>query len=100
MLSISNLTYRLGPRLLLDQATLSLPDGARAGLVGRNGSGKTTLFRIIGNELATESGQISLPRNARSALRVEDAERAARMVKGAAGKHLKYRRPDEKVRDR
>ena len=32
--------------------------------------------------------------NARSALGVEDAERAARMVKGAAGKRLKYRNPD------
>jgi hypothetical protein len=32
--------------------------------------------------------------NARSALGVEDAERAARMVKGAAGKRLMYRQPD------
>lgn len=38
--------------------------------------------------------------NTRSALGVEDAERARRMVKGAAGKRLKYRQPDETVRDR
>jgi transposase-like protein len=36
--------------------------------------------------------------NARSALGVEDAERAALMVKGAAGKRLKYRRPDQAMR--
>lgn len=32
--------------------------------------------------------------NSRSALGVEDAERARRMVKGAVGKRLKYRNPD------
>lgn len=35
--------------------------------------------------------------NARSALGVEDAERAAKMVKGAVGKRLKYRQPDSQV---
>ena len=36
--------------------------------------------------------------NARSALGVEDAERARLMVKGAVGKRLKYRNPDSEVR--
>lgn len=36
--------------------------------------------------------------NERSAMGVEDAERAAKMVKGAANKRLKYRLPDETVR--
>lgn len=36
--------------------------------------------------------------NTRSALKVEDAERARRMVTGAVGKRLKYRNPDEAVR--
>lgn len=36
--------------------------------------------------------------NARSSLGVEDAERARMMVKGAAGKRLKYRNPDSAVR--
>lgn len=36
--------------------------------------------------------------NTRSSLGVEDAERARRMVKGAVGKRLKYRNPDEPVR--
>lgn len=37
--------------------------------------------------------------NSRSALGVEDAERARRMVKCAVGKRLKYRRPDPSMRD-
>ncbi len=65
MLHINDLTYRLGPRLLFDDATAALPDRARVGFVGRNGAGKTTLFRMISGELAPESGSVTLPRNAR-----------------------------------
>jgi ATP-binding cassette, subfamily F, member 3 len=65
MLHIRNLTFRLGERLLIDQASAALPKGARVGLVGRNGVGKTTLFRLIAGEIAPESGSITLPKRAR-----------------------------------
>ena len=65
MLHLNDLTYRLGERLLIDQATVALPTGARVGLVGRNGAGKTTLLRLIAGELAPESGAILTPRDCR-----------------------------------
>ncbi|MBV8439429.1 MAG: ABC-F family ATP-binding cassette domain-containing protein [Hyphomicrobiales bacterium] len=65
MLHINALTYRLGERLLIDNATVALPSGARVGLVGRNGAGKTTLFRLLRGDLSPESGSISAPRDAR-----------------------------------
>ena len=65
MISISNLTARIAGRLLLDDASVSLPAGIKAGLVGRNGTGKSTLFRIITGDLAPESGEVSYPRQAR-----------------------------------
>lgn len=65
MLQLSNITYRIGDRTLIDQASVSLPSGARAGLVGRNGAGKTTLFKIITGELPTEAGFVHMPRNSR-----------------------------------
>ncbi len=65
MLTLSELTYRLGPRLLIDSASVALPNGARCGLVGRNGCGKSTLFRLLLGEIAPESGTFSLPRGAR-----------------------------------
>ena len=65
MLHISALTYRLGERLLIDNATAALPSGAHVGLVGRNGAGKTTLFRLIRGELASEGGAVVVPKGAR-----------------------------------
>ena len=65
MLHINDLTYRLGERMLIDNATVALPTGSRVGLVGRNGAGKTTLFRLIAGELASETGTISIPRQTR-----------------------------------
>ena len=60
MLVISDLTYRIAGRTLLDGATVALPAGAHVGLVGRNGAGKTTLFRIIAGEIAPERGEVQL----------------------------------------
>ena len=65
MLTITDLTYRLGPRLLFESAGVALPERAHVGFVGRNGAGKTTLFRLICGEIAPESGAIQLPRGAR-----------------------------------
>ena len=65
MLQLTELTYRLGPRLLIDDANITLPEGARCGLVGRNGCGKSTLFRLLLGEIAAESGTFGLPRGAK-----------------------------------
>lgn len=65
MLTISELSLRVAGRLLIDHASLSLPTGTKAGLVGRNGTGKTTLFRAITGDLASETGTINLPKDTR-----------------------------------
>ena len=62
MLHITDLTYRIGDRLILDHTGAALPARARIGLIGRNGAGKSTLFRLIEGEIASESGGIALPR--------------------------------------
>lgn len=64
MLHINGLTFRMGERLLFDDATVAIPPGHKVGLVGRNGSGKTTLFRMIHGELTLDDGSVSAPKNA------------------------------------
>jgi ATP-binding cassette subfamily F protein 3 len=65
MLHINELKFSIGRRVLLDNATMAVPEGIKAGLVGRNGAGKTTLFRLINGSLAPETGTISMPRGYR-----------------------------------
>ncbi len=65
MLNISEMTYRIGGRVLLEDASASLPTGHKVGLVGRNGTGKSTLLKLILGELIPESGTASIPRTAR-----------------------------------
>jgi ATP-binding cassette, subfamily F, member 3 len=65
MLHINDLTYRIGGRLLLDQATAAISAGWKVGFVGRNGSGKSTLLRMIKGELYAGDEEISLRKGAR-----------------------------------
>ncbi|MBB4954365.1 ATP-binding cassette subfamily F protein 3 [Agrobacterium vitis] len=65
MISINDVSARIAGRLLIDHATISLPTGVKAGLVGRNGAGKSTLFRVITGDLASESGSVSIPKAAK-----------------------------------
>src|ERR1700674_3734858 len=67
MLQIDNLVFNAWNRRFFDSASVSLPDGAKVGLVGRNGVGKSTLFKLITGELSHDSGEISLPNNAKVA---------------------------------
>lgn len=61
MLHINHLTFRMAGRLLLDEVSVTIPAGAKAGFVGRNGTGKTTLFGLITGERSPESGSVSVP---------------------------------------
>ncbi len=65
MLHVNDLTVRIEGRILFDQATVFVPDGARAGLVGRNGAGKSTLFRVIRGDLTPEAGAATVRKGAR-----------------------------------
>ena len=73
MLQINDLTYRIGGRTLIDGASLRLPAGHHAGLVGRNGAGKSTLLKLIAGELQPDAGGIALPRNRRVGMLAQEA---------------------------
>ncbi|MBI1308617.1 MAG: ATP-binding cassette domain-containing protein [Proteobacteria bacterium] len=60
MLTISNLTYRVAGRLILEDASATVMEGRRVGVVGANGAGKSTLFKLIMGELHSDGGEVSL----------------------------------------
>ncbi len=65
MLSLSDITVRLGGRTILDGATAKLPPKSRVGLIGRNGAGKTTLVKVIAGALDPDTGSADMPRGSR-----------------------------------
>ncbi len=65
MLTITDITCRVAGRPLLEGASLTLPTGHKAGLIGRNGTGKTTLLKLIAGEIQADSGEIRMPNGAR-----------------------------------
>ncbi|SOD64477.1 ATPase components of ABC transporters with duplicated ATPase domains [Streptomyces zhaozhouensis] len=46
-------------RLLLDEISLRVGEGAKTALIGANGSGKTTLLRMISGDLAPHGGAVT-----------------------------------------
>jgi ATP-binding cassette subfamily F protein 3 len=65
MLTISELTYRIGGRTLLAGAGAQINSGWKVGLVGRNGSGKSTLLDIILSNLQPDEGDVTLQKGLR-----------------------------------
>jgi ATP-binding cassette, subfamily F, member 3 len=80
MLDISDVTYRIGGRTLLDHASIVVPASARVGLVGRNGSGKTTLFRIVSGEITPEQGEARVPPRSRIGRLAQEAPDGAQSL--------------------
>ncbi|OYX85248.1 MAG: glycosyl transferase family 1 [Rhizobiales bacterium 17-65-6] len=65
MIVLDDISLRIAGRLLLDHASVAIPEGAHVGVVGRNGAGKTTLFKAIMGEMELESGVVRLPNRTR-----------------------------------
>jgi len=59
-IDVSGASYFLADgRILLDNVSFRVGDGAKAAIIGLNGGGKTTLLNLIAGILTPESGTIS-----------------------------------------
>lgn len=63
MVSITGLSKSFGTRILFEDASFSVSQGEKAGVVGRNGHGKSTLFRILIGEESCDAGNLQIPKN-------------------------------------
>ena len=60
VIEVSNLQKAMGDKLLIENLSFSLPPGGIVGVIGPNGAGKSTLFKMLTQELPTDTGKISM----------------------------------------
>lgn len=58
MLAIKGLTYKIGDRVIFDNASVTFVESERYAITGINGSGKSTLFSIIKGDIERYEGTI------------------------------------------
>lgn len=59
LLSVKSLSYNTSTATLFTDITFTLQSGDRIGLIGHNGSGKSTLLKLLTQQLAPNSGNIT-----------------------------------------
>ncbi len=60
MISIQNVTHRLGGRAILEDVSMDIAQGGVTALIGPNGAGKSTLLSLIARLQKLQSGEISI----------------------------------------
>ena len=59
LLGVENLRLTVGSRLLLEDVTLGLEDGARVGVLGPNGAGKSTFLAALAGHREPDGGRVT-----------------------------------------
>ncbi|MFY7698226.1 MAG: ATP-binding cassette domain-containing protein [Legionella sp.] len=60
MINLREITLSRGKKILLEQASVSLYEKQKIGLVGNNGCGKTSLFSLLLGQLQTDLGECEI----------------------------------------
>ncbi|MDO6499746.1 phospholipid ABC transporter ATP-binding protein MlaF [Photobacterium sanguinicancri] len=58
LVTINNMTFMRGERRIFDNVCIEVPKGKITAIMGPSGIGKTTLLRLIGGQLAPDSGEV------------------------------------------
>lgn len=58
LVELQNVTFSRGDRIIYDNISMKFPKGKVTAIMGPSGIGKTTLLRLIGGQLAPDSGNI------------------------------------------
>ena len=60
IVTINNLTFNRGKRVIFDGINLTIPRGKITAILGPSGTGKTTLLKIIGGQLTPHDGTVTV----------------------------------------
>ncbi|PIQ10246.1 MAG: ABC transporter [Ignavibacteriales bacterium CG18_big_fil_WC_8_21_14_2_50_31_20] len=63
ILTAMEISLNFGEQIIFDNASLSIHEGDRIGLVGRNGAGKSTFLKIISNQINPTFGNVAKKKN-------------------------------------
>ena len=58
MISVSNVTLRIGKKALFEDVNIKFTEGNCYGLIGANGAGKSTFLKILSGDLETTKGDV------------------------------------------
>lgn len=61
MQTVTGVSKRFGPNLVLDNVSFSVREGEILGLIGPNGAGKTTLFECMAGLIRPDAGSVNPP---------------------------------------
>ncbi|MGL5446435.1 MAG: ABC transporter ATP-binding protein [Rhabdaerophilum sp.] len=82
LLSAENLTFRIGPRAIIENISLSFEPGRFVALIGPNGAGKTTLLKALAGLIRAEGSVQISGQNLASISQQERAIRIAYLPQG------------------
>lgn len=80
MITLQDIGLQRGKKILLKQASLSIPDSQRVGVIGANGSGKSSFFGLLTGDYGLDTGTIAGLDNLRlahMAQEISSSERSA-----------------------
>ncbi len=72
MINVNEVSLAFGQRILFKGVNIKFTPGNCYGIIGANGAGKSTFLKILSGETAPDSGEVSIPRNARIAVLRQD----------------------------
>ena len=65
LVQVTNLNKSFGPRVIFNNATVTIAEQQKIGVIGRNGAGKSTLLKIIVGEEEYNSGEVKIHERAK-----------------------------------
>ena len=72
MLTVNNVTLRLGKRALFEDVNIKFTPGNCYGLIGANGAGKSTFLKILSGQIESTSGDVVIDKGERISFLQQD----------------------------